>query len=458
MSPFAQLLTELTAELALFAAAGFLLFAIDDLIVDLIYFARTGWRAVGVYSRFPRAFAGTLDAPMRPGWLAVFIPAWDDAAVIAPMLRSTLERFDHDDYRLFVGYYRNDPATQAAIDSVRDMRIVAVEVDADGPTTEADCLNRIYASLTAYEEAVGRQAKAIVLHDAEDLVHPLELKLFDRLVERAGVIQLPVVPLIDPESPWVAGHYADEFAESHIKELVVREAVGAAIPLAGVGCAIERVALFRLAARHDGKPFAGASMTEDYEMGLRLGAIGVKTMFVRIPAQPGSRAVVASRGHFPATTGAAIRQKARWIGGIAFAGWDQLGWRGGIGERWMRMRDRRGPLAALLLLAGYVGAFLWAQVALANALGAPVAVPVSPALGLLLEINAWLLGWRLFMRFAFTTAAYGPRQGLRSIPRTVVANWITVFAARRALTLHSNGGAKHWDKTHHIFPKELPNP
>ena len=456
MSPFALLLTELTAELALFAAVGFLLFAIDDLIVDLIYFLRAGWRAVAVYSRFPRAFAGTLPTPMRPGWLAVLIPAWDETTVIAPMLRATLDRFDHGDYRLFVGYYRNDPATQAAIESVRDSRVVAVEVDADGPTTKADCLNRLHASLTAYEAAIRRPAKAVVLHDAEDVVHPLELKLFDRLVERAGVVQLPVVPLIDADSPWVAGHYADEFAEAHMKDLVVREAVGAAIPLAGVGCAIERVALTRLAARHDGKPFAGASMTEDYEMGLRLGAIGVKTMFVRIPAEPGSRAVVASRGHFPSTVGAAIRQKARWIGGIAFAGWDQLGWRGGIGERWMRMRDRRGPLAALLLLAGYVAAFLWAQVSLANSLGAPVEVPVSPALATLLEVNFWLLGWRLFMRFAFTTAAYGPMQGLRSIPRTVVANWIAVFAARRALTLHSNGGATRWDKTHHIFPTELP--
>ena len=458
MPPFALFLTELTAELALFAAAGFLLFAVDDLIVDFIYFLRAGWRSAAVYSRFPRAFAGTLAEPMRPGWLAVFIPAWDEAAVIAPMLRATLERFDHGDYRLFVGYYRNDPATQAAIDSVKDPRVVAVEVDADGPTTKADCLNRLYESLTAYEAAIGRQAKGIVLHDAEDLVHPLELKLFDRLVERAGVVQLPVVPLVDPDSLWVAGHYADEFAEGHMKELVVREAVGAAIPLAGVGCAIERVALARLAARHDGKPFAGTSMTEDYEMGLRLGAIGVRTMFVRIPAEPGSRAVVASRGHFPSTIESAIRQKARWIGGIAFAGWDHLGWRGGIGERWMRMRDRRGPLAALLLLAGYVGAFLWAQVALANALGAPVSVPVSPALAALLEINFWLLGWRLFMRFAFTTAAYGPPQGIRSIPRTVVANWVAVFAARRALMLHSNGGATRWDKTHHIFPTELPHP
>ena len=456
MPPFALFLTELTAELALFAAAGFFLFAIDDLAVDILYFLRSGWRTLGVYSRFPRAFAGTLSAPIRPGWFAVFIPAWDEAAVIAPMLRATLARFDHDDYRLFVGHYRNDPATQAAIDSVRDPRIVGVEVDADGPTTKADCLNRIYDALIAYEAACGRTAKAIVLHDAEDVVHPLELKLFDRMIERAGAVQLPVVPLIDPDSTWVAGHYADEFAESHVKELVVREAVGAAVPLAGVGCAIERVALSRLAARHDGRPFAGGSMTEDYEMGLRLGAIGVKTMFVRIPAEPGNRAVVASRGHFPSTVGAAVRQKARWIGGIAFAGWDRLGWRGGLGERWMRMRDRRGPLAALLLLTGYGAAFLWAQVGIAASMGAPVEVPVSPALAWLLSINAWLLGWRLAMRFAFTTAAYGLGQGLLSLPRTIVANLIAILAARRALMIHSNGGATRWDKTHHIFPTELP--
>ena len=87
--------------------------------------------------------------------------------------------------------------------------------------------------------------------------------------------------------------------------------------------------------------------------GLRMGALGLKTMFVRMPARPGERGVVASRGHFPATLGGAVRQKARWLGGIALAGWDRLGWSGGIGERWMRMRDRRGPLAALLLLAAY---------------------------------------------------------------------------------------------------------
>ena len=192
-----------------------------------------------------------------------------------------------------------------------------------------------------------------MLHDAEDVVHRFELRIFDGLIDRAAVIQLPVLPLLDPHSRWISGHYCDEFAEAHIKELVVREAVGAAIPLAGVGCAIARRPLAQLAALQDGKPFAGSSMTEDYEVGLRLGALGLKTMFVRIPAQPGERGVVASRGHFPATLGGAVRQKARWLGGIALAGWDRLGWSGGLGERWMRMRDRRGPLAALLLLAAY---------------------------------------------------------------------------------------------------------
>lgn len=456
MSLLALVLTELTAELALFAAVGFLLFAIDDLAVDMIYFVRRGWRALAVYSRFPRMSADRLPSPMRPGWLAVLVPAWDEASVIAAMLRATLERFEHDEYRLFVGHYRNDPATAIAVASVSDPRVVAVDIGVDGPTTKADCLNRLYAALVAHEAAIGRTAKAVVLHDAEDLVHPLELKLFDRLVEYAGLVQLPVVPLIDPRSRWVAGHYADEFAEAHMKELVVREAMGAAVPLAGVGCAIERVALSRLSARHDGRPFAGTSMTEDYEMGLRLGAIGIKTMFVRIPAEPNSRAVVATRGHFPSSLSAAVRQKARWIGGIAFAGWDQLGWSGGAGERWMRMRDRRGPLAALLLLAGYSAAILWAEVALAAVLGAPIAVSVSPALATLMWLNGWLLGWRLFMRACFTTAAYGWREGVRSVPRTLVANLVAVLAAHRALLIHSAGGPKHWDKTHHIFPAEAP--
>jgi adsorption protein B len=452
----AGILSRVAAELALFAGVGFLLFAINDLLVDVIYFTRTIWRSLAVYTRYPRAFASYYVFNKKPGFIAVLIPAWDEASVIAAMLKATLSRLDYDNYRLFVGYYRNDPATAAAVASVRDERIEVVEVEADGPTTKADCLNHLYDALIAYELAHDCTAKAVVLHDAEDVVHRFELRIFDGLIDRAAVIQLPVLPLVDPNSRWIAGHYCDEFAEAHVKELVVREAVGAAIPLAGVGCAIARKPLAQLAAMQDGRPFASGCMTEDYEVGLRLGALGLKTMFVRIPAEPGERGVVASRGHFPATLGCAVRQKARWLGGIALAGWDRLGWSGGIGERWMRMRDRRGPLAALLLLAAYAAALLWSQIWLAEALGAPIHARLDPGLVTLLTVNGWLLAWRVLMRASFTTSAYGWRQGLLSVPRLVVGNVIAMLAAARALSLHLGGGATRWDKTRHIFPAELP--
>ena len=451
----AELFAGMAAELALFAGIGFLLFALNDLAVDLIYLARRGWRMATVYNRFPRAFASELPRSADPGPMAIFVPAWDEAAVIGAMLRSALERFDYPNYRIFVGYYRNDPATAAAIASVDDPRIVPVLVEVDGPTTKGDCLNHLYDALIASETTSGAAARAVVLHDAEDVVHPLELALFDRLIDRAGVIQLPVSPLVDPSSHWIAGHYCDEFAEAHGKEMVVREAVGASVPLAGVGCAIARGPLARLAAMHEGRPFVGGSMTEDYELGLRIGALGLRTIFVRIPARPGERVLVASRGHFPTTLNAAVRQKARWLGGIALTGWDRLGWRGGFGERWMRMRDRRGPLAAVLLLAGYGAAFLWSQLWLAEVLGAPLQARFDPLLATLLTVNFWLLAWRIAMRAAFTTAAYGWRQGLLSVPRLVVGNIIAVLAAARAISLHASGGARRWDKTAHIFPAEL---
>jgi adsorption protein B len=452
----AELLTQIASELALFSGVGFLLFALNDLAVDAIYFARQLWRSATIYRRFPRAFGQTIaDGSDKQAFFAIFVPAWDEAAVIAQMLRATLARFEYQNYRIFVGYYRNDPLTGAAIATVGDPRIEAVLVEADGPTTKADCLNHLYDALLAYELHSSEPAAAVVLHDAEDVVHPLELAVFNRLIDRAAAIQLPVLPLVDRRSRWIGGHYCDEFAEAHTKELVVREAVGASIPLAGVGCAIARDTLARMAALQEGRPFAGGSLTEDYELGLRAGGLGLKTMFVRMPAAPGDRAVVASRGHFPSTFSEAVRQKARWLGGIALTGWDRLGWSGGVGERWMRLRDRRGPIAALLLVCGYFAALLWSQLWVAQAIGAPVQIGIDPALATLLWINLWLLVWRVAMRALFTGSAYGWREGLLAIPRLVVGNLITIFAAFRALAIYLGRSKPVWDKTRHVFPADV---
>ena len=65
-----EILSRVAAELALFAGAGFLLFAANDLLVDLIYFGRTIWRSVTIYSRYPRAFASYYVFNRNPGFIA----------------------------------------------------------------------------------------------------------------------------------------------------------------------------------------------------------------------------------------------------------------------------------------------------------------------------------------------------------------------------------------------------
>jgi bacteriophage N4 adsorption protein B len=298
---------------------------------------------------------------------------------------------------------------------------------------------------------LGARAKAIVLHDAEDLVHPAEIRIFDTLIERFALVQLPVFPLRDKDSRWISGHYIDEFTENHLKELVVREAIGASLPSAGVGCAIDRSVLEEIAGRQDGKPFDADSLTEDYELGLKIGRLGYRSAFVRL-AEGGARRVVAVRAHFPATLETAVRQKTRWILGIALAGWDRVGWQGGLMEGWMRLRDRRAILAAILLLAGYVSLVLTALLAATGRL----TMPVSTTLSALIMLDSGLLLWRLLVRMLCVGYHYGGVEGLRAAPRMITSNIVAIMAARRAVWQYLGllrGRKLRWDKTTHRFPE-----
>lgn len=438
-------------EAALFAGCGFLLLGASDLLLDFI------WIGLCLKRRFAGPAGRALRPARTPGRLAVFTPAWDEAAVIGAMLGHARAAFGDAPHVHYVGCYPNDPATAAAVWPHAGGTVRLVIGPAPGPTSKADCLNRLWDRMIEDEAADGVRFKAVVLHDAEDVVHSAELVLFDGLIERFDLVQLPVLPLIDPRSRWIGGHYADEFAEAHGKELVVREALGAGLPSAGVGCAISRDALVALAAAH-GAPFDPESLTEDYELGLRLKALGRSAAFVRTPGGAGG-AVISTREYFPATMEAAVAQKARWMGGIALSGWDRLGWRGGLAERWMRARDRQAILAALLLCAAYLALLLWAALFFAERLGGREMLPFGPALSLLIALNSVLLLWRLAMRFGFVARAYGWREGLRALPRTITGNIIAMMAARRALARYlgrRRTGAAAWDKTAHVFPEELP--
>lgn len=298
-----------------------------------------------------------------------------------------------------------------------------------------------------------------MLHDAEDVVHARELAVFDHLIPKLALVQLPVAPLIDSGSRWISGHYLDEFAEAHGKDMVVREAIGAAVPSAGVACAIARDMLAQLAG-DTGEPFDAACMTEDYELGIRIKAHGGRGALVRLPSG-NARELVVTREHFPATLDAALRQKTRWLTGIALSGWDRLGWPGGWSDRYMLMRDRKSVVTALLSFASYLTTGLvLADLALGQAIPAAQAFgPLAPAgsiLASLLWLNAVALGWRLGLRAGFTAGAHGWHEGLRAIPRVVVGNYINAVAAFRALRQYhgivTGRVTPVWDKTAHKFP------
>ncbi len=450
----------LQQELLLFAAFWFLLSAIDDLLIDIIWGVRTVFRRLTIYRKQRPLSADDLPKPAHSGLMVVFIPAWQEAQVIGTMLARTRLNWSESPvaYRIYVGCYPNDPASIAAVMRAAryDPTIRLVLCDDPGPTTKADCLNRLWRALTSDELKDGVKAKAIILHDAEDCVHADALRLFDYLIEKATAVQLPVIPVRVSGSRWISGHYCDEFAESHGKSLVVREAIGAALPLAGVGCAIERNRLGRIALERESGPFDPKSLTEDYELGLGIGQQGGKVILARVLDRHGK--YVGTRACFPDQLNAAVRQKARWMTGIALAGWDRLGWQGSMAEFWMRLRDRKAVLAAIVLCAAYLCIIVTVLLILAQASGLAKLPPLSPTARFLILANGIILLWRLTLRGIFVGREQGWREGLLSVPRSVIANIISIMAARKACwnyIRHIFGKPLVWDKTAHShFPTD----
>lgn len=444
-------------ELLLFAGIFFLIGALDDILVDGIWI----WLKLAGKAQTQRVDRDALRARPLSAPVAILIPTWQEAAVIGDTIAHALRVWPHKELRLYVGCYRNDPETiDAAMKAasrcadVAGNRLRIVIHDRTGPSTKADCLNRLHVALRDDERRSGQLFGCVIFQDAEDMVDPGALSLLDAsIADGADFVQLPVVALAQPDSRWLGSHYCEEFAEAHGKAMVVRDALGAALPAAGVGCAISRRALQQLARRRiDGTPFDAHSLTEDYELGLAIAGMGGRCRFVRAQGLDGT--LIATRAYFPSKLGDIVRQKTRWVHGIALQGWDRIGWTGKPVETWMRARDRRGPFTALVLMVGYALVALTGILWLAVAAGIATALPLTGFLKALLAINLAAFAWRVAMRFGFTVSIYGWLEGLRAVLRIPVTNVIAIIAGRRAIAAYARslkGRSVEWDKTPHFI-------
>jgi len=456
LESFFAVLEFLQKELLLIACIMFLIGSIDDVIFDCLWIGYAFKRRFFVYSKHERIHADLLPRSQSEDPMAIFVPAWCEAPVIGAMIQRCLTQWKSQKFRIYVGCYPNDEQTVAAVTAAShgSQNVRLVICNRRGPTTKADCLNRLWTALCHDELTENLKFSAVVLHDAEDLVHAKALSVFEYLTDRATLIQIPVIPRRAVRSRWVAGHYCDEFAEQHGKQMVLREALGVAIPSAGVGCAFSRDALGQRSLQNGGKPFDTSSLTEDYELGLSLTEGHARGIFVRLKDQHGE--LVATQEFFPENFSDAVRQKSRWMAGISLSGWDRLGWNHDLRENWIRFRDRKAGLAAIVLSIAYGAIFLTGILAVSQLSGAYTTRPFSEALKILLIFNATLLCWRLMFKAVFVFRLYGLVEAYYSVPRTVVANVINMLAARRAIGKYLrslSGGPVDWDKTQHFLPE-----
>lgn len=390
--------------------------------------------------------------------IAIFVPCWKESGVIGNMVRHNLAAICYRNYDLFLGVYPNDQPTvevaQHLAGIFRNVHVAACPHP--GPTSKADCLNWIYQRMTLFEEAHAARFDTVVLHDAEDLIHPEALAVINRERAAYAMVQVPVLPLPTPFRELTHAIYCEEFAEFQIIDMPARQYSRSFIPSNGVGTGFAREILDRLASERGNLVFDPASLTEDYEIGVHIHQLGHPQLFA--PLRTGGKGYIATREYFPRTLRSAIRQRTRWVTGIALQCWERHGWRGGWRTRYWFWRDRKGllanPLSLLTNLLFILGAGDWLQSLYQHR---PWAFAVAdPRIVALCWFTLLLQTFRLTLRTTYVARIFGLAFALGVPLRCFHGNLVNGCASIGAMWRYLHARLRRrplvWLKTEHAYP------
>ncbi len=416
---------------------------IDDLWLDFCYLA-------GRLSKRPNSTAVPPPgdpAALEEALIALWIPAWREDAVIAQMIAHNVSSIRYSRYHVFAGTYPNDEATLDVLRSLESQypNLHISLTPHDGPTSKADNLNWIYQNLCVVEERLGEKFDIVVIHDSEDLIHPEEFRWLNHYCRDFDFVQIPVLALPTPWYEFTHGIYCDEFAESQQKDLPTRNRMGGFSPSCGVGTGYCRSALAKLAEAESNRLFEPDSLTEDYLNGLRMHRLGMKQIYLPVAWVKGQP--VATREYFPRRFHTAVRQRTRWVTGIALQTWQKVGWSDDWHENYWLWRDRKGLLGNPLSLVTNVLVVLGIYGILPPLTGKLL---IASAAGLLLQLVR--MGWRIY----FTQRVYGMPYALLVPLRIPWSNLVNTLATISALARYANarwrGEPLVWLKTEHAYP------
>ncbi len=201
-------------------AFAILVSGLDDLALDCV--CLWAWVRAKLKHRLSNAVeAERKESPQVEKRIAIFVPLWQEHAVIAGMVEHNASAINYSNYHFFIGVYPNDDPT---LDAVRDLEARFTHVHLavcphNGPTSKADCLNWIYQRMLLFEEHHASVFDIVVTHDAEDLIHPEAFSFINAYADEFDMVQIPVLPLPTPLRDLVHGIYCDEFAEWQLKDM-----------------------------------------------------------------------------------------------------------------------------------------------------------------------------------------------------------------------------------------------
>jgi adsorption protein B len=437
--------------LAVVLALMLLISGLDDFFIDAAYWTRRMWRFLTVYDSHAR-FNGRVLHKLAEKPLALLVPAWQAQGVIGTMVERTVTTLDYENYHIFIATYLDDAQTRCEVAQAqaRFPNVHQVLCAQAGPASKADGLNAIVEAIFQFEQRAGLKFEGFILHGLQDRLSPSALRVFNFLVDRKDLIQLPLHPLPRPWHAFTGGHCLDEMAEMYGKDLVVREALAGQVPGAGAGCCLSRRAVMLLRQEGGGMAFDLESASQGYSIGLRLKAHGLSEVLIRIAEPAADRlalrqagrslpqaGMVAVQAWVPQAFSAAVGEKSRRIAGV-YQGFRTHGWRGSLAMKYFLWRDRKGLITHG---AGLLAMLLALQLALVWAGSAWLPGGERFLSGLagdawftgLLLVNAGLMANRVLQRLISVTAGYGVVQGLLSVPRMLWGTAINFMAHWRAV-------------------------
>jgi bacteriophage N4 adsorption protein B len=419
--------------------------SLDDAFIDLL--------AVGIVRlRLP----GLAECPHAIPKTAVFVANWHEEDVLGKMVEGNLARIQSAEVSFVLGVYPNDTGTVRVakeLEAKHPDRVRVIINTLPGPTSKGQMLNEMFSQVFSTDDC----PEMAVLHDSEDVIDPRTFQIYAAYAREYDYVQVPVFSLNRGKGDHVASTYMDEFAERHTREMIVRDAVGASIPSAGVGTCMTKK-LLKHFLRTRGQVLMSGAVTEDYILGVEAKREGFKCAFAAVSANADEGLdFVATREFFPKTLAASIKQKARWVYGINFEAVCRLGWKGGPWDFYFFVRDRKGVITNFLppLSLLFLGLLVLGYLDLSE---------MPPSLEPVFVLSMWANLIALIVRYVVRVTAcrkvYGMFDWFGVAVRWPVALYINMAAVFRAWKTYlgeSEFATKPvvWSKTVHELPDDF---